>query len=99
MCISKSVSIFMFTVEMNTSVVLGSLFISSTDLVSKFEGVMLNAHCVEVSVVNNDASTPFVYSVCCCSVSASESSCCEVWSYVYVHCGFVSTVLTVVSCV
>ena len=86
MCISKSVSIFMFTVEMNTSVVLGSV-------------VMLNAHCVEVSVVDNDASTPFVYSVCCCSVSASESSCCEVWSYVYVHCGFLSTVLTVVSCV
>ena len=53
-------------------------FISSTDSATKFGGVMLNAHCVEVSVVNNDASTLFVYSVCCCSASASESSCCEI---------------------
>ena len=32
----------------------GIPFISSTDSVSKFEGIMLNAHYVDVSVVNND---------------------------------------------
>ena len=78
MCVSKSVSIFMFTVEMNIDVVMGVSFMSSCDSVSKFEGVMLNAHCVDMSVVNNDASTSLVYSVCCCSASASEFSCCEI---------------------
>ena len=39
-------------------------FMYSWDSVSKCEGVMLNAHCVDVSVVNNDASTSLVYSIC-----------------------------------
>ena len=74
--ISKSVSIFMFTVEMNTGVVVGGVIYIF--LRYSFEGVRLNAHCVNISVVNNDASTSLVYSVCCCSASASESSCCEI---------------------
>ena len=43
--------------------------------VSKSEGIILNAHCVAVSVVNNDASASLVYNVCCCALSAKESSC------------------------
>ena len=46
----------MFTVNMNASVILGVSFISFLDSVSKFKGVMSNAHYVEVSLVNNDAS-------------------------------------------
>ena len=34
---------------------------SFSDSVSKFEGVILNTQCVEVSVVNIDASTSFVF--------------------------------------
>ena len=45
----------------------GISFISFLDSVYRFKGVILNAHCVEVSIVNNDASASFVYSVCCCS--------------------------------
>ena len=45
--------------------------------VHHIEGVMLNAHGVNVSVVNNDASASLVYSRCC-SVSTTELSCCEI---------------------
>ena len=48
------------------------------DSVSKSEGIILNAHCVAVSVVNNDASVSLVYNVCCCVLSARESNCCEI---------------------
>ena len=46
--------------------------------VSKSEGIILNEHCVAVSVVNNDASTSLVNNVCCCALSARESSYCEI---------------------
>ena len=58
-----------------------------------FSGVILNSHGVEVSLVNNDVSTSFVYTWCCCVVSASELSCCDMWLYVCVHCGLVSGML------
>ena len=46
--------------------------------VSKSEWIILYAHCVAVSVVNNDASASLVYNVCYCSLSAEDLSCCEI---------------------
>ena len=78
MCISESISIFMFTMEMNASIILRCFLNQLSVSTSKFKGIILNEHCVEVSLVNNDASTLLVYTLCCCSVSASESSCCDI---------------------
>ena len=53
------------------------LYISFEDSVSRSKEIILNAHCVAVSVVNNDASASLVYNVCCYVLSARELSCCE----------------------
>ena len=95
MCISKSVSILMFTVKVNTSVFWGVSFISFSDSVSKFKGVMLNAHCVEVSVVNNDAPL-YLYVVFVAALHQLVSQVVVKYDHVCVHCGFVSDVLAVV---
>ena len=39
------------------------------EILSKSEEIILNAHCVAVSVVNNDASALLVYSVLLCTVT------------------------------
>ena len=49
----------MFTMKMNASIALGCFL----QWFSVLGGVILNAHCVEVSLVNNDASSSLVYTL------------------------------------
>ena len=68
----------MFAMEMNASIVLGCFLSQFVSFHLYVCGDYVNAHCVEVSLVNNGASTSLVYTLCCCSVSASELSCCDI---------------------
>ena len=54
------------------------LYVSFEGSMSKSEGIIVYAHYVAVSVLNNDVPALLVYNVCCCSLSAKESSCCEI---------------------